>query len=291
MSLDEEDAMPEPKKRVALVTGCSSGIGHATALRLHQAGLVVYATARHKDRLADLAAEGIHTLALDVTEEESMAAAVGQVTADHGAVEVLVNNAGFELVGPIEDVPLAEARRQFDTNYFGVVRLVQLTLPGMRERRYGRIINVSSVFGRFAVAGNAYYAGTKHALAALTDALRMEGATFGIRAVLVEPTAARTRLETNAVWASAHPDGPYYRLHKELERWHAETYDGPPHNVAGRLAVTADQVADVITKAATSNRPRERYPVGLLAHGLFALRRYLPAPAFDAFVRTQFPMP
>jgi len=277
--------------RVALVTGCSSGIGRATALRLHQAGLVVYATARDPARLADLTAEGVHPLRLDVTDEASVAAALSRISSEHGAVEVLVNNAGFELVGPVEEVPLAEARRQFDTNVFGLARLTQLALPGMRERRYGRIVNVSSVFGRFAVAGNAYYAASKHAVAAFTESLRLEVVGFGIRAVLVEPSAARTRLDANAVRPAGDAGGPYGRLYKELARWHAETYAGPPHNNAGRFAVSPDQVARVITKAATSRRPRARYPVGLLAHGLFVLRRGLPGPAFDAVVRTQFPMP
>lgn len=277
--------------RVALVTGCSSGIGQATARRLYQAGLRVYASAREPERLADLSGNGIHTLALDVTDEQSMTSAVRRISAEHGAVDVLVNNAGFELVGPVEEVPLAEARRQLDTNLFGPARLTQLVLPGMRERASGRIVNVSSVFGRFAVAGNPWYAASKHALAAYTEALRHEVASFGIRAVLIEPTAVRTRLDANAVRVGGDAGGPYDRLRKELARWHAETYAGPPRNVAGRFAVTADQVARVITRAVTSRRPRARYPVGLLAHGLFALRRGLPPPAFDAFVRTQFPAP
>jgi NAD(P)-dependent dehydrogenase (short-subunit alcohol dehydrogenase family) len=275
----------------ALVTGCSSGIGHATARRLHEAGFAVYATARRPESLAGLAAAGITTARLDVTDEESMAALTSQITAEHGAVGVLVNNAGFELAGPVEEVPLAEVRRQFDTNLFGLARLTQLAIPGMRQAGGGTIINLSSVFGRFAVPGNAYYAASKHAVAALTDALRLELASFGIRVVLVEPTAARTSLNTNTLWAAGSPGGPYAEFRQELAAWHARTYAGPPHNIAGRLAVTPDQVAAVITKAATSRHPRARYPVGILARGLFALRRWLPTAAFDAFVRTQFPAP
>lgn len=137
---------------VALVTGTSSGIGRATALQLHAQGLVVYATARNLASVSDLAAEGIHTLALDVTDEVAMTAAVAAIEAEHGAVDVLVNNAGFELVGPVEEV-----RKLFDTNVFGLIRLTQLVLPAMRRRGSGRIVNVASIDGRLAVPGGAFY--------------------------------------------------------------------------------------------------------------------------------------
>jgi NAD(P)-dependent dehydrogenase (short-subunit alcohol dehydrogenase family) len=282
---------PTTTSRPALVTGCSSGIGRATALRLHRAGLLVYATARRVDALGELASEGIVTLPLDVTEEASMTAAVQRVVADHGAVGVLVNNAGYELIGPLEEVPMAEVRRQFDTNVFGLIRLTQLALPGMRERRYGRIVNLSSVFGRFAVPGGAFYDASKHAVAGLSDALRLELAPFGIRVILIESTAARTGLNSNATWAGSAGDGPYAELRRRLARWHADVWEEPPRNLAGRLAVSADDVARVIERAVTASRPRARYPVGTLAHGLFLLRRWLPDPAFHAFVRSQFPTP
>lgn len=281
--------MVKKGSRTALVTGCSSGIGHDTAVRLHRAGLVVYATARRPDTLTGLAEGGIHVLGLDVTDDASMVAAVETITASRGQIDVLVNCAGFELAGTVEETPAAEVRRQFDTNVFGLARLTQLVVPGMRTQRYGRIVNISSVFGRFAVAGGAYYAASKHAVAAFTEALRLELAAFGIRAILIEPTAARTQLNANTVWAGG--SGPYAGFHQDLARWHAETYAGPPSNIAGRLAVTADDIARVITRAATSRRPRARYPVGVLARGLFLLRRWLPPVAFDAFVRTQFPAP
>jgi NAD(P)-dependent dehydrogenase (short-subunit alcohol dehydrogenase family) len=283
--------MAAPSSRVALITGSSSGIGRATALHLHRAGLTVYATARQPDRLASLTAAGINALPLDVTDETSMSEALEHITAAHGAVEVLVNNAGFELAGPIEQIAPAEMRRQFETNVFGVARLTQLVLPGMREHGYGRIVTVSSIFDRFAVPGNAYYAASKHAVAAFTESLRLEVASFGIRAIIIEPTAARTSLDVNSVWAERRLDGPYAKFHEDLARWHSETYAGPPYNIAGRLAVSADDVAKVITRAVTARRPRARYPVGVLARGLFALRRWLPPPAFDAFIRSQFPAP
>jgi len=277
--------------RTVLVTGCSSGIGQAAARHLHRAGLAVYGTARRPDALAGLAAEGIEVLGLDVTDESSVTAAVEKIRADRGQVDVLVNNAGFELAGAVEMIPAAQVGQLFDTNFFGLARLTQLVLPGMRERRYGRIINVSSIYGRFAVPGEAYYAASKHAVAAFSEALRREVGAFGIRVALIEPTAARTRFDANMVWAGEGAGGPYAAFYSDLARWRAGTYGGPPRNIAGRLAVSADDVARAITRAATSQRPRARYPVGALAHGLFMLRRWLPAPAFDAFVRRQFPAP
>jgi NAD(P)-dependent dehydrogenase (short-subunit alcohol dehydrogenase family) len=288
---DPDIRAPRGALRTALVTGCSSGIGHAAALRLHDAGFAVYATARQMHALADLAAAGIRTAVLDVTDDASMTEVVSQITARHGAVSVLVNNAGFELAGPVEEVPVAAARRQFDTNFFGLARLSQLVIPGMREHGSGRIINVSSIFDRFAVPGNSYYAASKHAVAALTDALRLELAGFGIRVVLIEPTAARTSLNANTTWLGTGEGGPYAGFYHDLARWHEKTYATPPGNIAGRMAVSADNVASAITTAATSRRPHARYPVGTLARGLFALHRWLPGPAFDAFLRTQFPAP
>jgi NAD(P)-dependent dehydrogenase (short-subunit alcohol dehydrogenase family) len=283
--------MANQATRTALVTGCSSGIGRETALSLHRAGLLVYGTARRPDTLAALAEAGIRVMRLDVTEEASMVAAVEAIAADHGHVDVLVNNAGFELAGAVEQIPAAEARRLFDTNFFGPARLTQLVVPGMRAQRYGRIINVSSIYGRFAVPGGAYYAASKHAIAGFTEALRRELAGFGVRVILIEPTAARTRLDANTIWAGDHADSPYAGFYRDLARWHARTYAAPPRNIAGRLAVSADDVARMITRAATSGRPRAHYPVGTLARGLFLLRRWLPGSAFDAFVRYQWPYP
>ena len=137
-----------PPSRATLVTGCSSGIGRATAVALHRAGLPVYASARRLESLRDLADAGLTTMALDVTDESSMQAAVDRVVADHGALGVLVNNAGYALQGPVETTPLAEVRAQFETNVFGLVRLTQLALPAMRAQRWGRVVNLSSMGGR-----------------------------------------------------------------------------------------------------------------------------------------------
>src|SRR5690348_2191720 len=193
-----------------LITGCSSGIGRAAAVSLHRAGVRVYATARQMDSLADLASRGIATMALDVTDEASMTAAVAAVEADAGAVGTLINNAGFGLYGPVEQVPMTEVRRQFETNFFGLVRLTQLVLPGMREHGGGRILNVSSMGGRATLPGGAFYHASKYAVEALSDALRMEVARFGIDVVLIEPGPVRTPwndVAAGSVAVSAAPGG------------------------------------------------------------------------------------
>jgi NAD(P)-dependent dehydrogenase (short-subunit alcohol dehydrogenase family) len=275
---------------VALVTGTSSGIGRAAALELHRRGFVVYATARDVAGVDDLAAGGIKTLALDVTDEESMASVVSAIEAEHGAVDVLVNNAGFELVGPVEEVPIGEVRRLFDTNVFGLIRLTQLVLPAMRRRRRGRIINVASIYGRLAVPGGAFYGASKHAVEGFSEALRLEVEPYGIDVTLIEPAATRTRLRANTAWFGNREDGPYAPFHEDLERWRAATYE-TRSNPAGLLSSAPEQVAAVISSAATGKRPRGRYPVGIIAHALFAMRRLLPAAAFEAFVRRQFATP
>src|SRR4051812_20381784 len=186
-----------------LITGCSSGIGHATAERLAAAGWTVYATARKPEALADLEGRGCRTLALDVTDEASMQAAVAAVEAEHGAVGALVNNAGYSQSGAIETVPMEKVRAQFETNVFGLVRLCQLVLPGMRRQRWGRIVNLSSMGGKLVFPGGGYYHATKYAVEALSDALRFEVAGFGVRVVVVEPGAIRTQFAQAATAALA----------------------------------------------------------------------------------------
>lgn len=170
-----------------LITGCSTGIGRATAEQLVRAGYTVYATARRPETLADLAAAGAVTLALDVTDEESMTSAVRLVEKEHGQVGTLINNAGYGAYGPVEEVSLDEARREFETNVFGLGRMCQLVLPAMRTAGSGRIINISSMGGRVTFPAGGWYHASKYAVEALSDALRVEVASFGVQVVLVEP--------------------------------------------------------------------------------------------------------
>src|SRR5919112_6694600 len=179
--------MADAVSHAVLITGCSSGIGRATAERLSARGWTVYATARRVEAIADLEARGCRVLRLDVTDEDSMQAAVAAVCDEHGAVGALVNNAGYSQSGTIEEVPMDDVRRQFETNVFGLVRMTQLVLPKMRGQRWGKIVNISSMGANFTFPGGGFYHATKHAVNAISDALRYEVQGFGVDVVIVEP--------------------------------------------------------------------------------------------------------
>src|SRR3954468_7914225 len=204
--------MTDPVSRAVLITGCSSGIGRATAERLAARGYTVYATARRPDAIADLEARGCRVLALDVTDEDSMQAAVATVQDEQGAVGALVNNAGYSQSGAVEEVPMAEVRRQFETNVFGLVRMCQLVLPGMRAQGYGRIVNVSSMGANFTFPGGGLYHATKYAVEAISDALRFEVKGFGVDVVLLQPGLITTEFGETAASGVGTADadgGPY----------------------------------------------------------------------------------
>src|SRR4051794_26953739 len=207
--------MADPVSHAVLVTGCSSGIGRATAERLAARGYTVYATARRPEAISDLEARGCRVLALDVTDEESMQAAVTTVHDEHGAVGALVSNAGYSQSGAVEEVPMVEVRRQTETNVFGLVRMCQLVLPGMRAQRYGRIVNVSSMGANFTFPGGGFYHATKYAVEAISDALRFEVKGFGVEVVIVQPGVIRSGFADaatdamGAMGASSPADGPY----------------------------------------------------------------------------------
>jgi NAD(P)-dependent dehydrogenase (short-subunit alcohol dehydrogenase family) len=270
-----------------LITGCSSGIGHATAARLAAAGWTVYATARRPETLADLEARGCRTLALDVTEEASMRAALEAVEGPLGA---LVNNAGYSQSGAVETVPMEKVRAQFETNVFGLVRLTQLVLPGMRRARAGRIVNLSSMGGKLVFPGGGFYHATKYAVEAISDALRFEVKGFGIDVVLVEPGLIRTEFGTTAAGGvSEAEDGEYAQFNAHVATATEQIYEsGGP---IARLGGPPEAVAKVIEKALTAKRPRARYTVTPSAKVLMGQRALLPDRAWDAVMRSQFPSP
>jgi NADP-dependent 3-hydroxy acid dehydrogenase YdfG len=279
--------MAQQTKKVVLITGCSSGIGKATALHLQAAGFDVVATARRPSELKELAAAGCRTLALDVTDEASMAAAVAHVEAEHHYVSLLVNNAGYALQGPVEDTPIDAVRAQFETNVFGLVRLTQLVLPGMRHARHGRIINIGSMGGRFTFPGGGYYHASKHAVEAISDALRLEVAPFGVRVSLVQPGPVTSAFGDTAVDTIEIGDGPYAGFRQELADRYRKAYDGS----SSTMEVTPEKVADVIVSAATAPKPRARYAVGAMAKTLITSRRLLPDAAWDGVIKNVWPTP
>ncbi|MGW5863130.1 SDR family NAD(P)-dependent oxidoreductase [Streptomyces sp. NPDC055239] len=276
-----------------LITGCSSGIGRACALRMHRSGLTVYATARRPETLAPLAAEGIRTLRLDVTDEASMREVVDLIEAEHGSVGALVNSAGYAMSGVVEEAGLDDMRRQFETNVFGLARLSQLVLPAMRAARRGTIVNISSIFGRYAVPGGGFYQASKHAVEALSDALRLEVADFGVRVVLIEPGPVRTTdfgATYVANFKSAGKD--YDAFRQRTAEYFDAIYTGSRRSLAGTFAIQADDVARVVERTVRSARPGARRPVGFLARSTLVLRRLAPDVVFDnLFVRRVFPVP
>lgn len=277
--------------QTALITGCSSGIGHATAQRLRGDGYTVYATARRPGSIADLAELGCHTLALDVTDEESMRAAVDAVTQAEGQIDVLVNNAGYSQSGAVESVPLDDVRAQFETNVFGLVRMCQLVLPGMRAHHGGRIVNIGSMGGRLTFPGGGHYHATKYALEAISDALRFEVRGFGVDVILIEPGLIVTGFGEVAS-ASVDRTGqdradPYAEFNRKVATLTSEAYKGPMAKLGGG----PEKVADAIANALAAKRPKARYPVTPSAHLMIGQRRITPDRVWDLMMRAQFPTP
>lgn len=275
--------MTSHPRRAALVTGASSGIGEETALLLHDAGWTVYAVARRVERMQALADAGIHVVAMDLTDDASVVDVVTRIETEVGGVDLLVNNAGYGSFGSVEDVPLEEARRQFEVNVFGLARLIQLVTPGMRERGRGRIVNISSVAGKIYEPLGGWYHATKFAVEGLSDCLRVELKGFGIDVVLVEPGPILT--EWNALARESM-----------LATSEGTPYAGMASSVARTLTAADDPrtgtkpavVAQVILRAATTRRPRARYAAGKGAGTILTARRLLPDRLFDLVVARAF---
>jgi NAD(P)-dependent dehydrogenase (short-subunit alcohol dehydrogenase family) len=272
--------------KAVLITGCSSGIGRATAERLAADGWKVYATARKPETISDLKDKGCETLSLDVTDEESMSAAVTEVTEAEGAVGVLVNNAGYSQSGAVESIPLDQIRRQFETNVFGLIRMCQLVLPGMREQHWGKIVNIGSMGGRLTFPGGGAYHATKYSVEALSDALRFEVRGFGVDVILVEPGLIVTSFGETAS-ATVEGGGPYERFNRHVAKATEDAYRGPLVKLGGG----PETVADTIAKALTASRPKPRYPVTPSAHLMINQRRLVPDRVWDLMMRSQFPTP
>jgi NAD(P)-dependent dehydrogenase (short-subunit alcohol dehydrogenase family) len=278
--------------RAVLITGCSSGIGRATALRLARSGLTVYASARDVATLAELADEGCRLLQLDVADEASRSAAVATVEEAEGAVGVLINNAGYSQSGALETLSMDRLRAQFETNVFGLVGMCQLVLPGMRRQGWGKIVNLSSMGGRLTFPGAAAYHASKYAVEALSDALRFEVKGFGVDVIVVEPGFIRTSFARTAV--SSMPEqtpietgDPYAGFNAGVAANTAGVYTSP----VARLGGPPDSVAKVIDKAIRAKRPRPRYAVTPSARLLMTQHAVLPDRLWDAFLATQFQRP
>jgi NAD(P)-dependent dehydrogenase (short-subunit alcohol dehydrogenase family) len=286
-----KDLVKAEVSKSVLITGCSSGIGKATAAWLAQRGYKVWASARKRESIADLEAVGCRALALDVTDERSMESAVRTVEKEDGAVGVLVNNAGYSQSGAIEAVPLEKVRAQFETNVFGLARLTQLALPKMRAQRWGRVINLSSMGGKLVFPGGGYYHATKFAVEAISDALRFEVRGFGVAVVVIEPGLIKSGFSEAALSQMAPAGGgddPYATFHETVARATKEAYEKGP---LARFTGVPDDVARTIQKAIEADRPKSRYTVSGSAKILLTQRKLLSDRMWDRFLRTTFPSP
>jgi len=265
--------------KTVVITGCSSGIGEATAELFLEEEWSVWASAREEADLARLEDVGCQTASLDVTDGAQCETVIEEVLARDGRIDALVNNAGYAQYGPVEDVPTDAIRAQFDVNVYGPHRLARAVLPPMRERGDGTIVNISSLLGRVAVPGNGVYSGSKHALEAMSDALRAEVDEFGVDVVLIEPGPVDTAFESTALDTLEHTGGsPEYE-------WLYDAYeDATTLARSSPFALAPADVATAVVDAASVTDPDPRYPVGQVARSYW-LARLLPDRARDAIFR------
>jgi NAD(P)-dependent dehydrogenase (short-subunit alcohol dehydrogenase family) len=275
--------MADNSHKTALITGASSGIGEATALQLAELGFTVYASARRVDRMSDLADRGIRTRSVDVSDDDSMVTLIETIIADTGRIDVLVNNAGYGLYGALEDVPIDDARRQFEVNVFGLARMTQLVLPQMRAQRDGYIVNISSMGGKIWEPLGSWYHASKFAVEGLSDSLRVEVAEFGIKVVIIEPGTIRSEWSGIAAdnLEATSANTPYAGLAKLV---------GAGLRAVARLPIASgpEVVAEVIGKAVQDPRPRTRYPAGGGARSMLLAERILPDRGFDRFIQMSY---
>ncbi|MNM80000.1 putative oxidoreductase [compost metagenome] len=266
-------------KKAAIVTGASSGIGKATAIQLNKEGYTVFAGSRRVEQMKDLEKIGIKTLKLDVTDEKSNQDFVDYVLSASSSIDVIVNAAGYGSLGALEDVPLQEARNQFEVNVFGAMNLTQLILPTMRKQKSGKIINISSVGGQiYSPLGGWYYA-SKHALETLSDTLRNELKPFGIDVIIIEPGGTDTGWQevANETMKKSTPQNSAYR--KLVEQFAAMSSDN--------YATSPNNIADLILKSIKDKKPKTRYQPSMKETMIVLAARKLPYKLFDRVIEGQ----
>jgi short-subunit dehydrogenase len=262
--------MKNKHETVVLITGASSGIGKATAKQLLDEGYVVYSAARRVEKMDDLEKLGGIPLKMDITKENEVIAAVEQIRQEHGSVDILINNAGFATYGSVEETPMDEARYQFDVNLFGVAHLTQLVLPHMREKKAGKIINISSAAGKIYAPLGTWYIATKHALEGWSDCLRVELKQYNIDVIIIEPGAIGTEFDDVYVepMLKRSGKGPYSNIANAVAKFSRQTQEKP--NGSSPPSV----IADTILKAIKASHPRTRYVAGKLAKPMMFVRKW-----------------
>jgi NAD(P)-dependent dehydrogenase (short-subunit alcohol dehydrogenase family) len=263
-------------QRVVLITGASSGVGQSTARLLSQRGYKVFGTSRNPASAESI--PDVEMLSLDVRTDDSARACVETVSSRMGRIDVLINNAGYELAGALEEFSSEEVRAQFETNFFGVVRMVNAVLPLMRRQKQGHIINVSSLAGLSAIPFLGFYSASKFALEGYTEALRHEVKPFNICVSLTEAGFLRTPMMNNRQ-VGAHPMAEY-------EPWRQRALNAI--RTSEEKAPGPELVAGTLLEIMSSHTPRLRYLIGQQAKSVARLRRFLPAGMFEQGVRRSF---
>ena len=267
------------KYQSVLVTGASSGMGKDFAHRLLRDGMTVYAAARSVDKMKDLAEAGAKVIAMDITKDEDIVAAVEQIMADVGGVDVLINNAGYGQYGPMEETPIQTARYQFEVNLFGLARLTQLLLPAMREQQSGLIINISSMGGKIYTPLGSWYHATKHALEGWSDCLRIELKPYGIGVVIIEPGLIETGFGGAVVTNFQSSEiSAYAGIIEKLRAAAQESGAGSPPAV----------ITSLVVRAINATKPKTRYAAGRMGPSAMFMRCLLPDRWFDRIIMSQF---
>jgi short-subunit dehydrogenase len=263
----------ETNNKVALITGASSGMGKDFSLRLLDEGYIVYGVARRIERMSDIEGAGGHTIKLDITDDSSIVATVDQIIKEQGRIDVLINNAGYGSYGAIEDVPIEEAKRQFEVNIFGLARLTQLVLPHMRKNNFGKIINISSIGGKIYSPLGGWYHATKHALEGLSDCLRFETKQFGIDVIIIEPGGIESEWGGIALDAAMECSGStaYSETAKGFKKI-METF---------KKQASPKVITDLVMKALRAKKPKTRYSAGTAAKPMLFMRKILSDRMLD----------
>jgi len=278
------------QEKVAVVTGSSTGIGYETALTLTRNGFYTYATMHKLDgeseqKIANITKSEnlpLQVIQLDVNNAKSVIDAINRIVKEKGRIDVTVNNAGYALIGAFEETSMDEITAQFETNFFGAIRVMQAVIPIMRKQRSGRIVNITSMGGRIAIPLDSIYHGTKFALEGLSESLQYELEPFGIKIILIEPRAIGSNFWKNLKMATKISD-PNIAVYRQLENNMSEALKQMVQNT-----IPSSEVAKVILQAVTSDNPEFRYIVGKDAASIIEARGNMSDKEFQNLIKKQF---